>query len=105
MKNELSIRSPARTAVKHRGAPMYAGRAQRALMQQRAERMCQAARAAAVRASEMRAAATASQLLAQRMRSDNERMLAAARTGLQWINNAPRPRSLGIGAGRRAQRP
>ena len=50
--------------------------------------MCEAARAAAVRASVLDTAAAAARLAAQQMRSDNQRMLDAARTGLQKIKNA-----------------
>ena len=59
-----------------------------ALMRQKAEQMCEAARAAAVRASTMGTAAAAARLAARQMRSSNQRMLAAARIGLQKIKNA-----------------
>lgn len=57
-------------------------------MQLRAEQMCQSARAASVRASGMDTAAAAACLAALQMRSDNQRMLAAARAGLQKIKDA-----------------
>ncbi|MFG2794752.1 hypothetical protein [Streptomyces sp. NPDC048419] len=60
-----------------------ANRTEQALMQQRAEQMCQDARAAAERAWTMHARAAKSRLIAQQMRSDIELMLAAARAGQQ----------------------
>ncbi|MEU6256972.1 hypothetical protein [Streptomyces sp. NPDC047043] len=58
-------------------------RSRQTLMRQRAEQMCEAARAAAVQASALSTATAVTRLAAQRMRSDNQRMLAAARTGPQ----------------------
>ncbi|MFH8597135.1 hypothetical protein [Streptomyces rimosus] len=58
------------------------------LMRQRAEQMRQEAREATVRASVMCVTARTSCLLARHMSSDNQRMLATARAGLQKVNTA-----------------
>lgn len=79
--------SPAAASIKG-DEDMVSDRTRQALMQRRAGQMCQAARAAAVRASVMDTAAAAARLAAQQMRGDNQRMLAAARAGLQKIKNA-----------------
>ncbi|WNM32854.1 hypothetical protein RKE30_21900 [Streptomyces sp. Li-HN-5-11] len=63
-------------------------RARQALVRQRAERMCQPALAAAIRAAALGTATADAWQATQRMRRDNQRMLAAARTGLRKIKSS-----------------
>jgi hypothetical protein len=66
---------------------MDADRTRQTVMWQTAEQMREAARAATARAATQGAAAAATCLTAQQMRSDNQRMLATARAALQKITD------------------